>query len=121
MHAIPPHGKPPASPRLSPAHTASPLPCPGPCRSLHHRDVAASLAYLHRFFDHTVEAGLGLGAPPTGGAGAAGQAPEEAAARERGRLQSAALSLGSMHVQFGHVGEAMQALNETVRSGAWGG
>jgi anaphase-promoting complex subunit 5 len=70
------------------------------------------LDYLHRFFDHTVDA-RPAPAPPA----AAGQAPQDAAAaaaRERGRMQSAALSLGSMHAQFGHIEEAMQALNETV-------
>jgi hypothetical protein len=87
------------------------------CSSLHHRDFAASLDYLHRFFDHTVDA-RPAPAPPA----AAGQAPQDAAAaaRERGRMQSAALSLGSMHAQFGHIEEAMQALNETV-GGGWAG
>jgi hypothetical protein len=35
-------------------------------------------------------------------------------------MQSAALSLGSMHAQFGHIEEAMQALNETVGGGGQG-
>ena len=43
-----------------------------------------------------------------------------AAVRERGRLQSAALSLGAMHAQLGHIEEAMQALNETVGWGCQG-
>lgn len=80
----------------------SQLGCP-PCSSLHHRDYSASLDHLHRFFDHTVDASLA-------GAGAGGQD----SALGRGRLQSAALSLGAMHAQLGHVEEAMQALNETV-------
>lgn len=42
-----------------------------------------------------------------------------ARAQERGRLQSASLSLGAMHARLGHIEEAMQALNETV--GGWVG
>ena len=105
-HRSPPH------PRLTHLGLAQPIPC---CSALHHRDFAASLDYLHRFFDHTVDlAGPGSSVPPAAGGGAAGDAAA-AAARERGRLQSAALSLGSMHAQLGHIEEAMQALNETVR------
>ena len=66
--------------------------------------------YLHRFFDYTQAEGGLAGAPP---AGAGGTGQDEAAARSQ--LQSAALSLGAMHAQLGHVEEAMQALNETVR------
>jgi hypothetical protein len=32
-----------------------------------------------------------------------------------GRFQAGLLSLGSMHAHFGHVNQAMQALNEAVR------
>lgn len=102
--------------------------CPSPrqrvaCSSLHHRDSAAALDHLHRFFDRTLHTSQPAGGAPGAGAGAgashaasagAGQA-EDAAARERGRLQAAALTLGSMHAQLGHVEEALQALNETVR------
>lgn len=78
--------------------------------SLHHRDFSSALDHLHRFFDYTQAEGGLAGAQP---AGAGGLARDEAAARSR--LQSAALSLGAMHAQLGHVEEAMQALNETVR------
>lgn len=44
-----------------------------------------------------------------------------ARAQERGRLQSAALSLGAMHARLGHIEEALQALNEAVGAGAVGG
>lgn len=78
--------------------------------SLHHRDFSSALDHLHRFFDYTQAEGGLAGAPP---AGAGGAAQDEVAARSQ--LQSAALSLGAMHAQLGHVEEAMQALNETVR------
>ncbi|KAL4854908.1 Anaphase-promoting complex subunit 5 [Chlorella vulgaris] len=106
-----------AAPRLPRTHLARHF------SSLHHRDSAAALDHLHRFFDRTLHTSQPAGGAPGAGAGAgashaasagAGQA-EEAAARERGRLQAAALTLGSMHAQLGHVEEALQALNETVR------
>ena len=39
-----------------------------------------------------------------------------AVGEDKGRFQIALLSLGAMHVHFGHTQEALAALNETVRS-----
>ncbi|GBG64458.1 hypothetical protein CBR_g44342 [Chara braunii] len=58
--------------------------------------------------------GGAAGGGPGGGQGPGG-GPLSINDTSVGRFQAALLSLGSMHVQFGHVREALQALNETVR------
>ncbi|KAJ7540662.1 hypothetical protein O6H91_10G025200 [Diphasiastrum complanatum] len=70
---------------------------------LHHTDYPAALTSLHRYFDYSA----GRGAINCGGSAAVDA--------NMGRFQAGLLSLGSMHAHFGHVTQALQALNEAVR------
>ncbi|KAK9811686.1 hypothetical protein WJX72_008344 [[Myrmecia] bisecta] len=70
--------------------------------ALQQDDYLAAIDSLHKYFDYSA------GGPGAEGAGGSTEA-------ERGRFQSALLSLGSTHAHFGHVQEALLALNETVR------
>lgn len=62
-------------------------------------DYPATMDELHRYFDYSA------GMMSTGG-------QHDSSV---GRFQAGLLSLGSMHAHFGHVDQAMQALNEAVR------
>ncbi|KAK9825152.1 hypothetical protein WJX81_006176 [Elliptochloris bilobata] len=64
--------------------------------ALYAGDAATAVTALHRHFDYT------------GGASSKG-------GNDKGRLQTALLSLGAWHVQLGHVQGAVLALNEAVR------
>lgn len=69
---------------------------------LQQSDYPATMDDLHRYFDYSA----GMGGVSAGGASCDSSV---------GRFQAGLLSLGSMHAHFGHVDEAMQALNEAVR------
>lgn len=71
---------------------------------LQQSDYPATMDDLHRYFDYS--AGMG------GMSSAAGGPSSDSSV---GRFQAGLLSLGSMHAHFGHVDQAMQALNEAVR------
>jgi len=66
---------------------------------LQQSDYPATMDDLHRYFDYS--AGMSTGGPSCDSS--------------VGRFQAGLLSLGSMHAHFGHVDQAMQALNEAVR------
>lgn len=66
---------------------------------LQQSDYPATMDDLHRYFDYS--AGMSTGGPSCDAS--------------VGRFQAGLLSLGSMHAHFGHVDQAMQALNEAVR------
>ena len=69
---------------------------------LQQSDYPAAMDDLHRYFDYSA----GMGGMSSGRA---------SCDLIVGRFQAGLLSLGSMHAHFGHVDQAMQALNETVR------
>ncbi|XP_024372271.1 anaphase-promoting complex subunit 5 [Physcomitrium patens] len=69
---------------------------------LQQSDYPATMDDLHRYFDYSA----GMGGMSVGGASCDSSV---------GRFQAGLLSLGSMHAHFGHVDQAMQALNEAVR------
>ncbi|CAK9272339.1 unnamed protein product [Sphagnum jensenii] len=69
---------------------------------LHHGDYLTAMDNLHRYFDFSAG---------KGGMSSAGASSDASV----GRFQAGLLSLGSMHAHFGHVNQAMQALNEAVR------
>lgn len=69
---------------------------------LQQSDYPATMDNLHRYFDYSA----GMGGVSAGGASCDSSV---------GRFQAGLLSLGSMHAHFGHVDQAMQALNEAVR------
>ena len=58
-------------------------------RSMHSRDFAQALDDLHRYFDMFATGGI--------------------------NVQYAVLNLAALHLHFGHLEEAMHAINETVR------
>ena len=69
---------------------------------LHHKDYPSSINSLHCYFDYSAgQKTLSLA--------------EVAQEGVSGRFQSALLELGSTHVRFGHINEALMAINETVR------
>ena len=69
---------------------------------LQQSDYPATMEDLHRYFDFSA----GMGGMSAGGVSCDSSV---------GRFQAGLLSLGSMHTHFGHVDQAMQALNEAVR------
>eukprot|EP00958_Prasinococcus_capsulatus_P027660 scaffold5769_cov402-Prasinococcus_capsulatus_cf.AAC.9 len=69
---------------------------------LYHKDYPSAVNSLHCYFDYSAgQKTLSLA--------------EVAQESPIGRFQSALLELGSTHVRFGHINEALMAINETVR------